>query len=119
MVVGAGERSADVAEKLTIDQLGRQGPAGNGHERLVFPRRAIVNDPRQPGLAGARFAGQKDRNIMLGDDAQQLGPGKQRRRPSEAFADGLRQVGEQRVGAAVSGEPEPGQLESAIMFVPS
>ena len=28
-------------------------------------------------------------------------------------------LGEERVGAAVSGEPEPGQLESAITFVPS
>jgi hypothetical protein len=60
LAIRAGERAADVAEQLRVDQvLGDRG-AVDRHERPVRARRRVVHRPRRELLAGARLALDQD-----------------------------------------------------------
>src|SRR5262249_1975497 len=63
----AGERAALVAEELALDQLLRDRGAVHLDERLVLPRRVVVERARDELLAGAALAGDEHRRRRVGD----------------------------------------------------
>jgi hypothetical protein len=65
--IGAREGAADVAEHLALDQARRQGAAIDHQERLLPARRELMDQARQPRLAGAGLAGEKDGGVLRGD----------------------------------------------------
>ena len=71
VVVGAGERAADVAEQLRLEQRLGDRRAVDLDERHVALRAAVVNGARDELLAGAGLAGDEHRALGIGDA---LGP---------------------------------------------
>ena len=63
----ARECAAFVPKQLGLEQLFGKCRAVDGNERAVFPRRRLVNEPRDDFLAGARLALQKDRGLRRCD----------------------------------------------------
>jgi hypothetical protein len=67
----AGERAADVAEQLALEQRGRQRGAVDGPERSVSTRRACVDGARDELFARPRFATHQDGDVVGGDALDQ------------------------------------------------
>ena len=68
--VGAGERAFLVAEQLRLDQILRQRRAADLDERLLRPRRVVVDGVGDQLLAGARLAAQQHRRVGAARPAQ-------------------------------------------------
>jgi tRNA A-37 threonylcarbamoyl transferase component Bud32 len=54
-VLRPGKGPLGMAEKFAPGEAGGQGPTGDGEEAVSPPRGGLVDEPRQPGLAGARL----------------------------------------------------------------
>ena len=63
----AGERAANVAEQLGLEQVLGHGAAVDRHERPAGARRLVVNEARYPFLADAALAGEQHRRVDLRD----------------------------------------------------
>jgi hypothetical protein len=71
LLVGAGERALHVAEQLALDELARHRAAVHDDERLVVPRRAGVQTPRDEFFARTTLA--SDEHTLAGlRDARDL-----------------------------------------------
>ena len=81
-----GERSLDVAEELALDQVGGDGAAGHGEKAMLFPRRMLVKQAGQKGLAGAGFAVEQHGDVVVGGQGDALDERQQRRRLGQQFA---------------------------------
>ena len=64
--IGAGEGALGVAEKLTLDEAGGNGPAVDGDEGAVPPAPRPMQGPRRHFLAGAGLAGHQHREGGIG-----------------------------------------------------
>ena len=70
LAVGTGERASHMPEQLAVDQIARQGAAGDIQETVFAPRRQFVDHPGQRRLASSRFAHHQDREVVLGRPLQ-------------------------------------------------
>src|SRR5690606_7637177 len=59
LAVGAGKAALFVAEELALDEIGRNGAAVDGHERLLVPGTCQVNRFGSQFFARAAFAHQE------------------------------------------------------------
>ena len=74
-LIGAGERSFDVAEQFALNQRGHERAAIDGDERLVVEWSGVMNGARHHFLAGAALAENQHgmRTVGgFGDDAVEL-----------------------------------------------
>jgi hypothetical protein len=64
VAVGPGEGAPHVAEERALQQLFGDGAAGHADERMPAARRAVMHQPGQVGLAGARLTAQEHGHVM-------------------------------------------------------
>ena len=65
VVARVGERAAPVAEQLALDQGVGQRAAVDRDERTIAPRPTVMDRARDEFLAGARFAFDQYRRVVL------------------------------------------------------
>jgi hypothetical protein len=63
----AGEAALLVPEQLALDQIVRDGPAVDRHERTIATRPLSMDQTRGQLLAGAALAGDEDRRLSAGE----------------------------------------------------